>query len=81
MVFKYQSGEEVIKGDHITYHGKPGEIEFVVTDFTGDAATDWYLEEFPGGGIMINAEGFGNVFLEESDADEDLEFVSRTKIR
>jgi hypothetical protein len=75
--FTYQSGEELRKGDRITYHGNPREVEFVLVDPTGEAATDWYLEKFPGGGIMINAKGFGNVFLEESDTDEDLEFVSR----
>ena len=79
MAFTYQSGEEVKKGDRITYNGNPGEVEFVVVDPTGDPAMDWYLEEFPGGGIMIDTAGFGNVFLQGNDLDEDLEFVSRAE--
>ena len=75
--FTYQSGEELRKSDRITYHGNPREVEFVLVDPTGEAATGWYLEKFPGGGIMIYAEGFGNVFLEESDTDEDPEFLSK----
>jgi hypothetical protein len=77
MPFVYQSGEEVKGGDRITYHGEPGEVEFVVDNPTGDAAMDWYVEQFPSGGFMINAKSFGKVFLPGSEIDEDLEFVSR----
>lgn len=75
--FTYHSGEEVKSGDHITYHGQPGVIEFLVTGKTGDPAMDWYLENNPRGGFMIRAADFGNVFLTDSDTDEDLDFVSR----
>ena len=64
-------------GDRVTYHGEPGEVEFVVAGPTGDAALDWYFEQFPGGGFMVSAESFGKVFLPGSEIDEDLEFVSR----
>jgi hypothetical protein len=74
-VVLYQSGDEVRRGDRIRYHGEPGEVEFVVTELTGDPQMDWYVREFSGGGIMIKASGFGNVFLPE--ADEHLELVSR----
>jgi hypothetical protein len=77
MAFVYQSGEEVKSGDRVAYHGEPGEVEFVVVNPTGDPAMDWYVEQFPGGGFMINAKGFGKVFLGETDIDEGLEFVSR----
>jgi hypothetical protein len=77
MAFVYQSGEEIQKGDLINYHGDPGEVEFVVQSRTGDPAMDWYLEQFPGGGVMINAKGFGRVFLAEGDIDDFLEFTSR----
>jgi hypothetical protein len=77
MVFVYESGEEVKSGDRIIYHGEPGKVEFVVVGLTGDRAMDWYVEQFPGGGFMVNANGVGSVFLGESDIDEDLEFVSR----
>ena len=72
----YLSGEEVISGDRISFHGEPGEVEFVVTEVTGDASMDWYLNEH-GGGIMIKAKDFGSVFLPVAAIDERLEFVSR----
>jgi hypothetical protein len=53
-------------------------VEFVIADATGDPSKDWYLEQFPGGGFMITAKGFGSVFLGEDDIDEDLAFVSRS---
>lgn len=75
--FNYELGEEVKKGDRILYHGEPGEVEFVVAEKIGDPAIDWFLERFPEGGVMIVAKGFGNVFIEEPEVEEDLEFVSR----
>ena len=75
--FLYQSGEEVRCGDHIRYHGEQGLVELVVADKVGDDAVDWYLEEYPGGGLMLNASNFGNVFLRLNDIDEKLVFVSR----
>jgi len=74
--FKYLSGQEVRLDDRIIYHGEPGAVEFIVAGTTGDPSNDWYLEQFPGGGVMIVAKGFGSVFLSESDIDENLEFVS-----
>lgn len=74
--FSYPSGEEIRAGDRIKYHGESGEVEFVVSRPQGDPARDWYLQEFPGGGIMIRAAGFGNVFL-TGTREDDLEFVSR----
>src|SRR5574340_690277 len=57
--FSYPSGEAVQAGDRIKYHGESGQVEFVVSRPQGDPAHDWYLQEFPGGGIMIRAAGFG----------------------
>jgi hypothetical protein len=74
MSLSYTSGEEIRKGDRILYHGEPGQVEFVAVAKRGDPATDWYVDEF-GGGCMIQASGFGLVFI--SEADEDLEFVAR----
>jgi hypothetical protein len=62
MNFKYLSGEEVRTGDSVAYHGEPGRVEFVADKIAGDPATDWYVEEF-GGGFMIVAEEFGAVFI------------------
>ena len=75
--FVYKSGEEVKGGDRVTYHGERGTVEFVVTDKIGDSALDWYVDQYPGGGLMIKAEGFGDVFLTETSFDEDLVFVAR----
>jgi len=65
--------------DRIAYHGEPGEVQFVVSGKSGDAAKDWYMEQNPNGGVMLRVAGFGNVFLTQTDADEDLEYVSRAK--
>ncbi len=62
----YQSGEEIRPGDRILYHGHPGEVQFVVREGTGDPHMDWFAEEFPGGGVMIRADSFGNVFIEDT---------------
>ena len=75
--FLYQSGEQVRCGDRILYHGEQGLVELVVAGKVGDDAVDWYLDEYPGGGLMLNASNFGNVFLRERDIDEKLVFVSR----
>ncbi len=75
--FKYQTGEEIKRGDHIAYSGGSGRVEFLVTEKVGDPATDWYLQQYPTGGLMIVADGFGEVFLTEEDIDEDLVLLSR----
>ncbi len=75
--FSYSSGEEIRAGDRIAYHGEAGQVAFVVNGKTGDAASDWYVDHYPGGGLMITANAFGRIFLSADDIDEDLEFVSR----
>lgn len=52
MAFKYETGEEIRKGDRVLFHGEPREIEFVVEAKVGDPAMDWYVDEF-GGGVMV----------------------------
>ena len=74
--FKYESGEKVEAGDTILFHGEPGTVLFVVIQKTGDAALDWYLEQWPSGGFMIETEGCGRVFRTESP-DEDFVLVSK----
>jgi hypothetical protein len=81
MALVYESGEEIRKGDRIDYHREPGEVEFIVQNKSGDPTMDWYLEQFPGGGVMINAKGFGRVFLGGDDMDDFLEFRSRGESR
>jgi hypothetical protein len=77
MLFKYQTGEEILKGDRVTYHGEPGEIEFVVTKLTGDPAEDWYLQEFGGGVMVLEPKAFGRVFLSRTEDFWDLSFMAR----
>ena len=73
----YRSGEDIQQGDRIHYHGEPGTVEFVVSEKTGDPGLDWFIEKWPGGGCMINARNFGNVFLTGTEEDEDLDLVAR----
>jgi hypothetical protein len=79
MPLKYQSGEEIKKGDRLHFHGEPAEIEFVVDVLTEDPALNWYVQEF-GGRVMIQEpKHFGAVFIraESLPETEDLEFLSR----
>ena len=78
MPFKYQSGEEVKVGDRVIYGRDSGQVEFVVTEISGDPAMDWYVEEYPGGGFMILTDRGVRVFLQRPEDDEDLELVSRS---
>lgn len=73
----YTSGQEIKEGDHILYHGESGRVAFIAIHRTGDRARDWYVDQFPGGGLMVEAENFGSVFLNLSEIDEQLELVSR----
>jgi len=82
MKFKYQSGEEIMKGDRVLFHSEPGEVEFVATE-PGDPETDWHVKEH-GGGIMIHEpKVFGRVFIpaDQIDDEEDLTFVGRTECK
>ncbi len=73
MAQTYLTGEEIRSGDHVLFHGEPGQIEFVAS--REGSQTAWYAEHF-GGGFMIRTPTFGRVFV--SQADEDLEFVARS---
>lgn len=74
MPLTYLSGETVMKGDRILYHGQPDEVEFIA-DGT-DPETDWFVKEC-GVGIMIKA---CSTYTHPGSYDwEDIEFVSRAK--
>lgn len=75
----YWSGEEIRAGDQIRYHDQQGYVEFVVTTMSGDESLDWFLDQFPGGGAMVVAKGFGSVFLGVDELDDFLEFVARSE--
>ena len=74
----YQSGEEIRSGDHILWAGRSGTVVFVLgmpgvpVDWSSPA--DW-LGKPNAEGFMLEVEGAGFVFEEESD--EDLEFLGR----
>ena len=62
-MLKYLSGEEVMRGDRINFHGEPGEVESIITGLTGDAVEDWFANRAPEGGLLLRAKVFGDVFL------------------
>lgn len=77
MTYRYQSGEDIQKGDHILFHEEPGEVEFVTTKLGDSPDYDWYIQEY-GGGVAIIGPSFGRVFISDVDNTEDLIFVSRS---
>ncbi|MGD0758483.1 MAG: hypothetical protein ABR921_06240 [Candidatus Sulfotelmatobacter sp.] len=79
MPFFYQSGEQIEKGDRVTYHGEPGEIDFVADKIVGDSAFDWYVTEQGGGVMIIEPKVFGRVFVHDTENDEDLILIARQK--
>ena len=79
MPLRYQSGEEIKKGDRVLFGGEPGEVEFVADPLIKDSETDWYVQEY-GGGVMIvelAPKLFGRVALSDTENEEDLILVSR----
>jgi hypothetical protein len=79
MPLKYESGDEIRKGDRVLWHGDPGEIEFVADPLVEDPVTEWNLKEF-GAGAMVGAttpDTFGRVYQTETEHAEDLVLVSR----
>lgn len=74
---RYESGAEVRAGDQVRYRGDLGRVEFVVARKVGDPAIDWYLDQYPNGGFMLESEQFGKVFMPSDEIDEGLELVRR----
>ena len=80
VTLRYQSGEEIKKGDCVLFHRGPAEIELVACA-PDDPATTWYVEEF-GGGVLIREPNDPNLTFVPADQlpeHEDLEFVSRAE--
>jgi len=79
MVLKYQSGEEIRKGDRVLFHGEPARVELVASEL-GDPETDWFVQEY-GGGVMILEKVSGRTFVSADQLPnyEDLEFVERAE--
>lgn len=78
-VLRYQSGEEIQKGDNVLFHRSPASVELVAFDPT-EPEHAWYVQEF-GGGVMISDPRAGRTFVARDELPdcEDLEFVSRSK--
>jgi hypothetical protein len=74
---RYDTGNEVRPGDRIRYQGQPGVVNFVALEKTGDPSIDWYIDEFRGGGFMIDANAFGHVFVSSRDIRDHVEFIGR----
>ena len=79
MPLKYQSGEEIRKGDRVLFHGSPGAVEFVADPLVNDPETDWYVQQY-GGGVMVLQPGYtGHCFISDTENAEDLVLVSRAE--
>jgi hypothetical protein len=77
MALTYVTGEEIRKGDRVLFHGEPGEIELVADAAIANLETDWYVQEYGRGVMILEPRNFGRAFLSEPQAAEDLEFVGR----
>jgi hypothetical protein len=78
---KYPSGEDICKGDQVLFHGEPGEIEYLAETPTGDPVIDWNLKHNGPGVMILEPKFFGRVYLSDSEAAEDLVFVSRKETK
>jgi hypothetical protein len=76
---KYRSGEEIKKGDRVLFHGNPARIELVACD-PSEPETDWYVQEFGGGVMVLDPIVSGRTFIPADQIEEydDLEFVGRS---
>jgi hypothetical protein len=74
----YQSGEEIRPGDRISWAGRSGTVLFVLGQ-PGVPAAWASPEDWPGqpaaGGFLLEVDGAGLVFEEESG--EDLQLLGR----
>jgi hypothetical protein len=80
MILNYRTGEEIKKGDRVRYHQNPAIIELVATE-PCNPETDWYVQEYGGGVMILDPVVSGRTFIDVNEIDEyeDLEFVSRAE--
>jgi hypothetical protein len=74
MELTYQSGEDIQRGDRVTYGGNAGTIELVVEGLTGDPETDWLFENHGAGIMVVEPRVFGRVYLSAPHDEEDVSF-------
>lgn len=80
MILRYRSGEEILKGDKVLFHGNPAEIELMASDpKSDDPEIYWHLEECGGGVMVLDPMVSGRTFIptDQIPTEEDLEFVER----
>lgn len=79
MRLKYQSGQEIMPGDRVLFHGEPAEIELVAEPSSTDPEHEWYVKEF-GGVVGIREAKLGRTFIsaDQLPENEDSEFISRS---
>jgi hypothetical protein len=77
-VLRYQSGEEIKRGDRVLFHLRPAEVELVVTN-ADDPITAWFFEEFGGGVLIRDPRDPDPTFIDAAGIPdyEDLEFLGR----
>jgi hypothetical protein len=76
--FKYQSGDDVQKGDRVLLHDEPGYVEFVADPLIKDSETEWFVEEYGGGVMVVVPNVFGPVFFTNPE-DAELILTSRAE--
>jgi hypothetical protein len=79
LALKYQSGEQIMVGDRVRFHGALGEIELVAEPSSTEPEHDWYVQEYGGGVMVREPKHFGRAFIPvgQLPTTEDLEFVER----
>lgn len=73
----YHSGEQIHVGDRVSLAGAPGHVVFILGQTPPEqwhSLQEWLCQEH-GQGFMLDVQGYGFLFKEESD--EDLDFVGR----
>ena len=74
---QYRTGEIILAGDVVEYHGDRGYVEFVVNGPTGDPEMDWYFRTNGTGVMVVEPKQCGRVYITGIENDEDLALVCR----
>lgn len=76
MTIVYSNGESIEPGDRVVYRDQAGSVEFVISGVDDHSQASWYLQQFPGGGVMVMVPVFGSVFIDAQEVKEELVFVA-----
>lgn len=80
MALTYHTGEDIHRGDRVTYGGNAGLVELVVQALTCDPEEDWLSESLGAGVMVAEPKVFGRVSLTDPHDEEGLLFVARTQM-